>query len=422
MSAFRPTDLEVVVALVAILFLPLIGGYALVRKTSAAWVPKFGWVIFVLGVVGIESLFAGEPAGVRMLALTAFALSTLKLIAVATERANGMPPLSFPAWLGFSVAWLGMQPRLFASYGGPPLDGAGVLLGRGATNLAVGVALVGVARAVWSATESRFAATLPMLVGLSLSLHFGLGTFLAGVWRLRGVSADAVFREPLRSESLAEFWSRRWNLGFSEMTATLIYRPLSARFGRNAALLAGFVWSGLLHEMAISVPVRAGFGLPMLYFLLHGGLVWVERSLSRGTPALRLAGARVEHFLDLGAPAASISSAFPFRGHLAADRDPGGGQSLKVGTETFVIHDLSHRRHRSAEASGFPQIPSTPTCPARRFDRRFGRCADTSRGRPLARAPEQSCQEEALRSRIRCVPRVGRSNVRPPTCCPPRCA
>lgn len=37
--------------------------------------------------------------------------------------------------------------------------------------------------------------------------------------------------------------------------------------------MAGFALSGLLHEMAISVPVRAGFGLPLLYFLMHGALV-----------------------------------------------------------------------------------------------------------------------------------------------------
>jgi len=37
--------------------------------------------------------------------------------------------------------------------------------------------------------------------------------------------------------------------------------------------------------MALSVPVRAGLGLPLLYFLLQGGLVLVERALAaRGRP------------------------------------------------------------------------------------------------------------------------------------------
>jgi hypothetical protein len=50
--------------------------------------------------------------------------------------------------------------------------------------------------------------------------------------------------------------------------------------------MAGFALSGLLHQMAISVPVRAGFGLPLCYFLLHGVLVLVERTLSRRGHAL----------------------------------------------------------------------------------------------------------------------------------------
>jgi hypothetical protein len=280
-AAFRPTNFEIVAVLAAVLLALLVGGYVLTRRATSTWVPRLGWLSLVAGVAGVERMVAGEPPGVRMLALITFALLSLKVIAVASERAKGMPPPSFAAWLAFSSAWLGMQPRLFASYGAPARDGARELLQRGAFNAALGIVLVLLARAVWSATESRLAATAAMLVGSSLCLHFGLGTVLAGVWRLRGVAAEAVFREPLRSESLAEFWSRRWNLGFSEMTATLVYRPLSTRLGRSAALLAGFVWSGLLHEMAISLPVRAGFGLPMLYFLLHGVLVWVERGLSK---------------------------------------------------------------------------------------------------------------------------------------------
>lgn len=280
MSAFAPTDLRLVLVLAAVLLGLSLGGYALMRTTARPWVPKLGWGCLVAAIVFTERLFAAEPPGVRMLSLIVVALSILKLITVAVERASGMPPLSFPAWLGFLSAWLGMRPRLFTSYGGPPLDGARVLLRRGAVNLALGVMLVVLARGAWALSGSRLLATVPLLAGLSLVLHFGLGTLLAGAWRLLGVPADAVFREPLRSESLAEFWSRRWNLGFSEMTATLIYRPLAARFGRSAALLSGFVWSGLLHEMAISVPVRAGFGLPTLYFLLHGLLVGVERRLA----------------------------------------------------------------------------------------------------------------------------------------------
>ena len=85
---------------------------------------------------------------------------------------------------------------------------------------------------------------------------------------------------PHRSRSLTEFWGRRWNLAFSEMTALAIYRPFRDRLGAATAVLASFAFSGLLHEAAISVPVRAGYGGPFAYFLLHGVLVLAEKRLA----------------------------------------------------------------------------------------------------------------------------------------------
>lgn len=88
-----------------------------------------------------------------------------------------------------------------------------------------------------------------------------------------GVDARPLFRMPIFAKSLAEFWSLRWNQGFTEMTALAVYRPLVKRLGRPAPLSACFLVSGLFHELAISVPVNAGYGLPMTYFVLHGLLV-----------------------------------------------------------------------------------------------------------------------------------------------------
>jgi alginate O-acetyltransferase complex protein AlgI len=104
------------------------------------------------------------------------------------------------------------------------------------------------------------------------------------------------------SQNLGEFWARRWNLAFSEMTTIAVYRPLAGLLGRGPALMAGFGFSGLLHEMAISVPVRAGFGLPLCYFILHGGLVIVERALSNAGHPLSGSPGRAWALFWLGAP------------------------------------------------------------------------------------------------------------------------
>ena len=69
------------------------------------------------------------------------------------------------------------------------------------------------------------------------------------------------------------------------MTAQAMYRPLSGIVGKTTALIIAFLFSGLLHEAAISLPVKAGFGLPMIYFVLHALLMTIEQQLEkRGMP------------------------------------------------------------------------------------------------------------------------------------------
>jgi alginate O-acetyltransferase complex protein AlgI len=245
-----------------------------------------GWTVLLAGTAGVDQLCTSSPPIARMLALIAIALIAMKAIVVLEERARGMPPLGFGRTIAFALAWLGMRPRVFASRAKEPLAGAADLTRRGARCLLLGGALVLVARL---ARHQRLVATPILLVGLSLVLHFGVCSLLAGFWRRRGFDCDALFRAPLRSEGLGEFWSRRWNVGFSEMTSIAVFRPLAGRLGRGPAVFASFAFSGLLHEMAISLPVRAGFGLPLLYFLIQGALVLAEQHTSRFGRAWTLA-------------------------------------------------------------------------------------------------------------------------------------
>jgi alginate O-acetyltransferase complex protein AlgI len=67
------------------------------------------------------------------------------------------------------------------------------------------------------------------------------------------------------------------------MTAIAIYQPLVRFVGRGPALVVSFLSSGLLHELAISVPVRAGYGLPMAYFTLHGTLMMIEARFAKAS-------------------------------------------------------------------------------------------------------------------------------------------
>ncbi len=296
MSAYLPRDPALGWLLVAALGLPLVVGLGISRIRSPGAARGAAWTLVVLGIIAVERLCVQEPAGLRMLALIGALLFGMKAVVTVEAQAAGQPRLPAGRWLGFAALWVGMQPALFAAAGRPALPGAGRLMHRGWRRLAAGVALAVLARLSWvyapswlPAAPACLLATMVLLPGLSLVLHFGLFNLLAGAWRLAGVDVRPLFRAPSAARTLGEFWGRRWNLAFVEMTTWAVYRPLVGRLGRGAATMGAFFFSGLLHELAISVPVRAGYGLPMLYFVLHGTLVLVERRLDQaGRPIQRL--------------------------------------------------------------------------------------------------------------------------------------
>jgi hypothetical protein len=116
------------------------------------------------------------------------------------------------------------------------------------------------------------------MLGIILFLHFGTFDLLSAAWCSAGIQAEPIMRQPLKSQSLGEFWGRRWNLGFRKLSHTLVFRPLQSQFGVVAGTLGAFLASGLIHDLVISVPARAGYGLPTAYFLIQGCGVIGERS------------------------------------------------------------------------------------------------------------------------------------------------
>lgn len=127
------------------------------------------------------------------------------------------------------------------------------------------------------------------LVGLAMFLLFGLAHLLSVVWRLLGVAALPIMNRPHRAASLAEFWGARWNLAFHDIGRLFVFHPLRRRIGAALAVVAVFLFSGVVHDLVMSVPARGGSGWPTLYFLLQAAGVLLERSefgkefgLSRG--------------------------------------------------------------------------------------------------------------------------------------------
>ena len=169
----------------------------------------------------------------------------------------------------FTLLWPGMDYAAFTRAPQQVLN----LAPRGLVNLLGGTALVwGLARLV----PNAFAATWVCMAGFIWALHGGVFTLLAAFWRRQGRDATPLLRAPLLAGSVTEFWGRRWNHAFRDLSHTALFRPLARRTGPRAAMVLVFLISGLVHEVVVTVPARGGYGGPTLYFALQALGLWLE--------------------------------------------------------------------------------------------------------------------------------------------------
>jgi alginate O-acetyltransferase complex protein AlgI len=181
----------------------------------------------------------------------------------------------------YLVAWPGMDATRFLSRELAPLQQRRATVGSaawaGARIFSGAFLLFVVAR---QAANPILAGWIGM-VGMILILHFGLFDLASAAWKALRVDAPPLMNRPLRSTSISEFWGRRWNAAFNDLARQLVFRPVARRAGILPATWVAFAVSGFIHELVISLPAGAGYGLPTAYFVTQALGISLERS-SRG--------------------------------------------------------------------------------------------------------------------------------------------
>ena len=179
--------------------------------------------------------------------------------------------------VGYLLAWPGMDADSFLSSDYHVTQpSASSWLGPIAKTISGGMLLWAVARLIPS--QDPLLQGWAGMLGLVLLLHFGSFEIIALLWQSFGVTAEPIMRSPVRASSLAEFWGKRWNLGFRDLAHELIFQPTFRTLGTGTASFLVFIVSGIIHDVVISLPARGGYGLPTLYFVLQGAGVSIERS------------------------------------------------------------------------------------------------------------------------------------------------
>jgi len=155
---------------------------------------------------------------------------------------------------------------------------------------ASGILFIGTGMAVLFGAMHQQDSMLRGLLGMTalvFLLHFGLFRMLSDWWTADGWQAPSLMNAPVLATSLADFWGRRWNRAYRDLTHEFLYRPLSKRIKPAYALMTGFLISGLIHELVLTVPAGGGIGGPTVYFLLQGlGLLGEKRLWNTCSPRI----------------------------------------------------------------------------------------------------------------------------------------
>ena len=249
-------------------------GVVTVRRIRVNWV-AVAWLPLVVLPVATFWLTAAAPARVQLWALAISIFAGFKWLTIAVSPVARGARLSQAA--GYLFLWTGMDADAFFDADRKPVAVRWSEVAWSIGQMMAGLYILLDLAPRLTASHPLIAGWLTM-TGIVSILHFGLSHWLSIAWRTAGVDAHHIMDKPLLATSLADFWSRRWNLAFRDLMYRFVFQPLTPSVGAASASMAVFFVSGLIHDAVISTAARGGWGLPTLYFLIQGAALLIERS------------------------------------------------------------------------------------------------------------------------------------------------
>ncbi len=199
-----------------------------------------------------------------------WAVAGLIFVACKALTWLGTPTPPTPAWrhVAYLVAWPGLDARAFLSTR-PLLREQRPAFGEwvfAVAKLTFGAAVVWGVTPLIPSDAGVLRGWVGML-GVVFILHFGVFHLLSCAWRAAGIDVKPLMNWPLLAVSVSEFWGKRWNLAFRDITHRFVFRPFASRGRARVGVAAVFILSGVIHDLVISVPAGGWYGGPTLYFV-----------------------------------------------------------------------------------------------------------------------------------------------------------
>ena len=260
-----------------IAILTLLAGFVFMKMPQKTILRIIVWAVPLLDIIGGYLCITDSRPWYNMMVYIFLLFLGMKTVTVV-YRYSGKGRLNFLQWLAFSLGWPGMDPLPFEQLGKGKRIKSAALVTSGLISFTTGaILLLLLACLLKYHVFHDYVICLFSFIPIVMVFHAGLFNIGAAVWGLMGVQLSPLMDAPWKSDSVGSFWGRRWNIAFIQMTRITLFIPLARRGRPRLALILSFFISGIFHEVALSLPVGSGYGLPMLYFILQSIFVLAER-------------------------------------------------------------------------------------------------------------------------------------------------